>query len=395
MSEFRRIIMSSFLMLLLHFTAADGKRYSCIVRAGDEVTLPFDNVIDDQDKCESTTWLFSDSRGSAAVTLFEDGQIQNDSKAKSDRLRITEKCSLVIKKVTEEDVGSYTCRQFNNSGQQQGPASVFYLSVVTMTEHQDNDEVMLDCSVKRYGRCDHSVKWLLQGQDVDKDHREKKTSQSLCSASVTFLTSLFSYTSGSELFTCEVTDTFTGEEHLFLFSPQSSGEDKKPASTKTTSTTTAKNNLNSGEDAGKGTAVSTTWTTVRMRAAGETTNTASENNHTEQEDNNKGRWWWIIVVIVGVAALTIITVAVIRRKRTQGNETQTDDNVADPEDGVSYASISYTRKSSRKARAHLHDDDEDDAVTYSTVGAPSSSSAASADPSLLYATVNKPRKKPM
>ncbi|XP_033994321.1 uncharacterized protein LOC117489243 isoform X2 [Trematomus bernacchii] len=330
MSEFRRIIMSSFLMLLLHFTAADGKRYSCIVRAGDEVTLPFDNVIDDQDKCESTTWLFSDSRGSAAVTLFEDGQIQNDSKAKSDRLRITEKCSLVIKKVTEEDVGSYTCRQFNNSGQQQGPASVFYLSVVTMTEHQDNDEVMLDCSVKRYGRCDHSVKWLLQGQDVDKDHREKKTSQSLCSASVTFLTSLFSYTSGSELFTCEVTDTFTGEEHLFLFSPQSSG-----------------------------------------------------------------RWWWIIVVIVGVAALTIITVAVIRRKRTQGNETQTDDNVADPEDGVSYASISYTRKSSRKARAHLHDDDEDDAVTYSTVGAPSSSSAASADPSLLYATVNKPRKKPM
>ncbi|KAI4800353.1 hypothetical protein KUCAC02_013297 [Chaenocephalus aceratus] len=129
-----------------------------------------------------------------------------------------------------------------------------------------------------------------------------------------------------------------------------------------------------------------------MRAAGETTNTAPEDNQTEPEDNNKGWWRWIIVVIVAVAALTIIPVAAIRRKRTRGTDTQTGDNVADPEDGVSYASISYTRKSSR---AHLNDDDEDDAVTYSTVGAPSSSSAASADPSLLYATVNKPRKKPM
>ncbi|XP_033986523.1 uncharacterized protein LOC117482524, partial [Trematomus bernacchii] len=265
-------------------------------------------------------------------------------------------CSLVIKKVTEEDAGYYTCRQFR-SGEQQGPDSRVYLSVVTMTEHPDNDEVTLNCSVTRRGECIHTVKWLLQGRDVDKDHREIKTSQSLCSASVTFLTSHFSYTPRSELFTCEVTDG----ANVQTFSPQSSGE-----------------------DAGKVTAVSTTWTTVRIS----TTKTASV------DDKNQGRWWWIIVVIVGVAALTIITVAVIRRKRTQGTETQTDDNVADPEDGVSYASISYTRKSSRKARAHLHDDDED-AVTYSTVGAPSSSSAASADPSLLYATVNKARKKPM
>ncbi|KAI9547321.1 hypothetical protein NQZ68_018545 [Dissostichus eleginoides] len=139
----------------------------------------------------------------------------------------------------------------------------------TVTEHQDNDEVTLRCSVTRRGQCEHKVKWLLEGQDVVKDHRDIKTSQSRC------------------------------------------------------------------------------W------------------------------WWWIIVVIVGVAALTIITVAVIRRKRTQGTRTETDDDMADPEDGVSYASISFTRKSSSKARAHLHDDDEDDAVTYSTVRAPSSSSAAS------------------
>ncbi|XP_034064325.1 uncharacterized protein LOC117541256 isoform X3 [Gymnodraco acuticeps] len=220
MSEFRRIVMSSFLMLLLHFPAADVKRYSRIVRVGDKVTLPCYNVTHDQEKCERTTWTFSDSRSS--VTLFEYGKIHKEAKANSDRLRVKQKCSLVIKNVTEENAGRYDCQQYNKSQHKQG------------------------------------------------------------------------------------------------------------------------------------------W------------------------------WWWIIVVIVAVAALTIITVAVIRRKRTQGNETQTD-NMANPEDGAFYASISYTRKSSR---AHLHDDDED-AVTYSTVRAPSSSSAASADPSLLYATVNKPRKKPM
>ncbi|KAI9547322.1 hypothetical protein NQZ68_018546 [Dissostichus eleginoides] len=231
MSEFRRIIMSSSLMLLLHFPAADVKHYSRIVRVGDEVTLPCDNVNYYQDNCENTTWLFSES--TALVTLFEYGKIFKDAKAKSDRLRVTEKCSLVIKNVTEEDAWRYTCRQFNKSGAQEGSDSPVYLSVVT------------------------------------------------------------------------------------------------------------------------------SW------------------------------WWWIIVVIVGVAALTIITVAVIRRKRTQGNETQTNDNVADPEDGVSYASMSYNRKSSRKARAHDDEDHDDDTGTYSSVRAPSSSSPASADPSLLYATVNK------
>ncbi|KAI9528334.1 hypothetical protein NQZ68_022026 [Dissostichus eleginoides] len=221
MSEFRRIMMSSFLMLLLHFTAADMKYYFHTVRAGDEVTLPSDNVIHDQDKCENTTWTFSDSRSS--VRLFEDGQIHKAAKAKSDRLRVTENCSLVIKNVTEEDVGLYYCRQFR-SGEQQDPDSGVYLSVVTMTEHQDNDEVTLDCSVSTDGGCEHSVKWLLQGQDVVKDHRDIKTSQSLCSASVTFQTSLFSYTPRFELFTCEVTlDVMTEEEvDLFPFSPQSS-----------------------------------------------------------------------------------------------------------------------------------------------------------------------------
>jgi len=93
-----------------------------------------------------------------------------------------------------------------------------------VTGHQDNDEVTLRCSVVTYGGCTHTVKWLLQGRAVVKDHRDIKTSQSSCSASVTFLTSHFSYTTRSELFTCEVTDELTKEVHPFPFRAQSSGE---------------------------------------------------------------------------------------------------------------------------------------------------------------------------
>ncbi|KAJ4928681.1 hypothetical protein JOQ06_004307 [Pogonophryne albipinna] len=162
-------------------TAAAVRRYFRTVRAGDEVTLPFVNVMHDQDECERTLWLFFGS-GSTSVTLVKDGQIHKEAKAKSDRLRVTENCSLGIKNVTEEDVGVYTCRQFRSG--EQGSDSLVHLSVVTMTEHQDNDEVTLRCSVETDGPCEHSVKWLLQGRDVDKDHRDINTSQSFCSASI-------------------------------------------------------------------------------------------------------------------------------------------------------------------------------------------------------------------
>ena len=46
------------------------------------------------------------------VALIELGQIHRDAAAQSDRLSVTANCSLVIKKVTHEDAGRYTCRQF-------------------------------------------------------------------------------------------------------------------------------------------------------------------------------------------------------------------------------------------------------------------------------------------
>ncbi|KAJ4929130.1 hypothetical protein JOQ06_004749 [Pogonophryne albipinna] len=155
MDELKQIKKSSLLILLLQFTgAAIGQRFLYLsVRAGDEATLPCDNMIQE---CESTTWLFRGPGRTAAVALVRGGQIGNH--AKSDRLRVTEKCSLVIKKVTDMDAGQYSCRQYNKVNEQQGSDSQVYLSVVTMTEQQDNDRIWISCSVSTYGRCRHQVK---------------------------------------------------------------------------------------------------------------------------------------------------------------------------------------------------------------------------------------------
>ncbi|XP_039980851.1 uncharacterized protein LOC120788793 [Xiphias gladius] len=320
MFEFRGLKTSLYLILVLQFTALT--KHNCasfVVRVGDEVTLPCKNVRDDQVKCDSTTWLFSDS-SRRTVELVRDGQIYKDeaSKSKSDRLSVTEKCSLVIKNVTDEDVGHYACRQTYQL-QQRYEDELVYLSVITITEHKNDSMVTLKCSVSTRGRCGHTVKWLYQGQDVDKDHNELRTSRSGCWATVSFKTSHFIYSSSNnKLLKCKVTDENTGEEQLFPFSPLSSD------------------------------------------------------------------WWWYIILAVGLTALLIAVVALIGWKRYKGNKRETDENMAVPDDGVSYASISYARETDREAQIW----GGDDAVTYSKVKAPSSSAGASADPSDLYATVN-------
>lgn len=99
-------------------TAASGQHSSLIVRIDDEATLPCENVKHGQDNCDNIEWLFNDFIERNTVTLFEHGQKE------ADRLNVTAGCALVIKKVTDQDVGCYTCRQFI-SGSQHSDSLVF------------------------------------------------------------------------------------------------------------------------------------------------------------------------------------------------------------------------------------------------------------------------------
>uniref|UniRef100_UPI003AAB924B uncharacterized protein n=1 Tax=Centroberyx gerrardi TaxID=166262 RepID=UPI003AAB924B len=219
MAEFRWAEISSFLILLLHLTAVTGQYWpSFYVRDGDEVTLPCDNVIPSQDKCDYTTWIFNHFINKAIVELVSRGQIASNqfAKAKAARLSVTADCSLVIKKVTVEDVGRYYCRQFM-SGRQQGPDAQVYLSLVnTVTEQKDSYNLTLSCSVVTY-ECRETLMWLYEGVKLDGNIRNIQISQSPCNTTVSFL----SFNHIKERFQCEVTD-YSGKQ-TFDFTSLSSG----------------------------------------------------------------------------------------------------------------------------------------------------------------------------
>lgn len=95
-----------------------------------------------------------------------------------------------------------------------------------MTEHRNTDEVTLNCSVLTNRQCPHTVKWLFENKSSAKDDEDIKTSQSTCSASVTFKTRHFIDASRNyKLLKCNVTDDNEGKVHLFAFKAQSSGKE--------------------------------------------------------------------------------------------------------------------------------------------------------------------------
>ncbi|XP_077949637.1 uncharacterized protein LOC120808267 isoform X2 [Gasterosteus aculeatus] len=281
MAEFRGIQTSLFLILMLQFTEA-ATRQHVTVRDGDEVTLPCNSVTEDQNNCDSTVWLFTYLRSSSAVVLVRNGQIEK-AKAESDRLSVSQNCSLVMKKVTLGDVGLYVCKQVRPGGQYED--AEVYLSVVSMTEETNRDEVTLRCSVWTYERCPRTVKWTNGGQDVDKDNEEVKTSQDSCFASLSFKTSHFFYTSSFTSLTCEVTDG----DKVMQFSPP-------------------------GED--------TTTTTTEDTKAGDTTTTSAIREALAEPQSG----WRLVSVSVGLAALIIILVVVNMWIRIKERKTQTEEN---------------------------------------------------------------------
>ncbi|XP_077949589.1 uncharacterized protein LOC120808277 isoform X6 [Gasterosteus aculeatus] len=284
MAEFRGIQTSLLLILMLQFTEA-AREQRLTVRDGDEVTLPCNSVTEDQNNCDSTVWLFTYLRSRPPVVLVRNGQIE-EAKAESDRLSVSQNCSLVMKKVTRGDVGRYVCRQFRPGGHEDAEV---HLSVASMTEETNRDEVTLRCSVWTYERCEHTVKWMNGDQDVDKDN-EVKTSPSLCSASLSFKTSHFFYTSSFTSLKCEVTDG----DKVMQFSP--SGD-------------------KTGED--------TTAPTEEDTKAGDTTTTSPE---PQSDSTSTSGGWRLVSVSVGLAALIIILVVVNMWIRIKERKTQTEEN---------------------------------------------------------------------
>ncbi|XP_016533340.1 uncharacterized protein LOC103146752 [Poecilia formosa] len=258
--------------------------------------------------CDKTDWIFSGQSNKRAEPLFERGKIHKDARTKSDRLSVTSNCSLVIKKISVEDVGLYTCRQFETSGEKVAE-SVADLSVVNMTEQKISDETILICSVSSYGGgCSHSVKWLYDNKD-DENIKTITPPQSACSATVSFTTSHVSTSKRSELFRCLVKYGGDMKEFSFRISPQREKTGTIQATkVMTTFSTTWKTTITTT----KALPAATTTTTTTNMAAAQSTITISIKRKTgsDSSNSNGGLKLRFLVVFTGLAALLAAVVAV-------------------------------------------------------------------------------------
>ncbi|XP_028253548.1 uncharacterized protein LOC114428936 [Parambassis ranga] len=297
------IQMCVFWILLPQFAAAVSSRTSSYftVRVGDDVTLPCENVIKHEPNCGSNNWLYSTPKQSETVELVNLGKICESSK--SDRLSLTADCSLRIERVTEQDAGLYTCRQFRSG--QQGSDHAVHLSVIDITEQTDTDKVTLNCSVLTFGDCRHTVEWLI------KSTRNIKISQSNCRSSVSIDSDR-----KDESITCEVTDN---NNNVLLCSsePQTPCERQPSVDTKTTTTLA--------------TTPSTQMTKNNKQMDENFNKTATSDPSTQSHC-----WWRLMVGSVGVAALISAVVVVNIWTRAKVRKSETDENkvCSDEEDAL-------------------------------------------------------------
>ncbi|XP_056120622.1 uncharacterized protein LOC130097707 [Rhinichthys klamathensis goyatoka] len=90
------------------------------ISSGENVRLPCNNALS---KCKSTTWNYNRFSRSQAVELIAGGKVK-DNTGRHARLSLGSDCSLIIKSVTEEDSGLYTCQQYVNDRKQGSDARV-------------------------------------------------------------------------------------------------------------------------------------------------------------------------------------------------------------------------------------------------------------------------------
>ncbi|XP_014862108.1 PREDICTED: uncharacterized protein LOC106929584 isoform X1 [Poecilia mexicana] len=324
------------LVLVLQLTEITGKfspRF--VVRDGDDVTLPCDNMRDEQDRCEKTNWLFSNSPDSS-VTVSTDRQVSQ----KTERLEVAADCSLVIRNVSHEDVGFYTCRTSHISHNHDAHAHLF---LITMTEKEDGDQMKFCCFVTTNEMCKHTVEWMYEGKAVE-DTMIMKTSGCSVTAVIpeSFLKNKPEY---PEMFSCKVKDDSTERDQLFPLSPQSAGND--------VSITNAGGEANETEPAFK----NTSTTPLNL-------------------------WLYVVVSVGSVALIITILVITLWKRREEERSIILQDveqslnsaavlsnpgngpNTVDPEDEVPYATICHTENAKSKT---WDDEKPGDSVTYSSL----------------------------
>ncbi|XP_070781954.1 uncharacterized protein [Enoplosus armatus] len=155
-------------VFVLRFEAGISKEPTLYDIPGNEVILPCSRAASSDRTCSMISWLYNRDT-SKTITLLMKGNVKQEPEQAA-RLSLNTNCSLVIKDITAEDVGRYTCRQMSSRD------TLTRLSVLTISplppaaDPKGDGDVTLQCSLLRYDPpriCQkNSIRWVDETESV-------------------------------------------------------------------------------------------------------------------------------------------------------------------------------------------------------------------------------------
>ncbi|KAM8725429.1 uncharacterized protein AB9X84_002220 [Acanthopagrus schlegelii] len=156
---------------VLQFEGVSGEIKNLYSRAGHYAILSCGRASSSDPTCSHVDWFF-DRDQTQSISEVSEGKVKLDS-VRAVRLSLDTSCSLIIKNITAEDAGFYTCRQreyFNYTD------ISTYLSVLTISpsppdaDPKRDAEVTLECSLFRHTHSHHcpqiSIRWMDETRTV-------------------------------------------------------------------------------------------------------------------------------------------------------------------------------------------------------------------------------------
>lgn len=164
------------LLLLLavsaQFSDRSGLHFITVIE-GEDAILSCGSVA--SPRCDMD-WHFLEESRSTQILVGE----QDDHQGQSALLK---NCTLVLNNVTRDQAGYYSCTPTDD---QQGAYTDTVLSVITVSKHREGAVLTLTCSVRTAHFYRPTLIWLIEGEEVPKDHRHLKISRSDSSVTVSF-----------------------------------------------------------------------------------------------------------------------------------------------------------------------------------------------------------------
>ncbi|XP_047243124.1 uncharacterized protein LOC124881556 isoform X3 [Girardinichthys multiradiatus] len=149
-----RFVVENSVKVEAHYTAVfkgtSGGELHLYHRAGDDVVLPCRSPSSSY-SCSNVNWFYNRDTITNFPLDVEDGKVV-ESSPRAARLNVDSNCSLIIKNITAEDAGGYTCRP----GSGTTIDGSLLLSVLTISPSPPEDDptkdgdVTLNCSLERF-----------------------------------------------------------------------------------------------------------------------------------------------------------------------------------------------------------------------------------------------------